>query len=130
MINALQNHVKLFSETANRRRCFAHIVNLCAKSVLQPFDVETKKKDEMLDKAEQILQELAEGLELENHGGDQYLGLDKEEDRKDDSANGLVNELLALAEAEQADLLKKVYPTKMILVKVSSTCWLSRTPHP
>ncbi|GJF00597.1 hypothetical protein PsYK624_168900 [Phanerochaete sordida] len=122
MINALQDHVNLFSGTANHRRCFAHIVNLCAKSVLQPLDTEKKKKKgEVLDKAEQMLQELAEELELESNGGDQDLGLDKEEDRKDDSADGLVDELLEFTKAGWADLLKKVYPAKMILAKASST---------
>lgn len=53
-----------FPREANRACCFEHIVNLCAKSLLRPFEVD-KKSGFALSSAEKALQELADDLELD-----------------------------------------------------------------
>ncbi|RDX39420.1 hypothetical protein OH76DRAFT_1301752, partial [Lentinus brumalis] len=53
MIDVLANTLPDFRGKKDRGRCFDHIVNLCAKSVLRPFDVDKKKADEVRDAAEE-----------------------------------------------------------------------------
>ncbi|KAI0371579.1 hypothetical protein BV20DRAFT_902661, partial [Pilatotrama ljubarskyi] len=38
MIEELNELLENFPGEANRGRCFDHVVNLCTKSVLRPFD--------------------------------------------------------------------------------------------
>jgi hypothetical protein len=50
--------------TSNRARCFTHILNLVAKSLLKQFDVETKPEvDDGLNEEERGFLDLAEDLE-------------------------------------------------------------------
>ncbi|KAF8581722.1 hypothetical protein K439DRAFT_1353049 [Ramaria rubella] len=45
MSDQLDQFVKDFPREANRTRCFAHIVNLIAKSLLKQFDIPAKRAD-------------------------------------------------------------------------------------
>ena len=66
MIVELMDLIHNFPGEANCTRCFAHIINLVAKSLLRQFDIPNKKADSALDEAEKILLELAKGLILRN----------------------------------------------------------------
>jgi hypothetical protein len=65
MIVELMDLLHNFPGEANRTRCFAHIINLMAKSLQWQFDVPKKKADSALDEAEKTLLELVEGIDLE-----------------------------------------------------------------
>jgi hypothetical protein len=52
MIVELMDLICNFPGEANRTRCFAHIINLVAKSLLRQFDIPNKKADSALDEAE------------------------------------------------------------------------------
>ncbi|RDX53602.1 hypothetical protein OH76DRAFT_1321458, partial [Lentinus brumalis] len=53
MIDVLAKTLPDFRGKKDRGRCFDHIVNLCAKSVLKPFDVDKKKAGDVRDDAEE-----------------------------------------------------------------------------
>ncbi|TFK79584.1 hypothetical protein K466DRAFT_467901, partial [Polyporus arcularius HHB13444] len=53
VIDVLAERLPDFRGKLDRGRCFDHIVNLCAKSVLKPFDVDKKKADDVRDTAEE-----------------------------------------------------------------------------
>ena len=96
-----------------------HIVNLCAKSVLRPFDVDKRKEGNILDEAEAALQELTDRLDLEG------LDIELEENNKgEDDGDGFVDEVGEMDEAECKGLAKNVYPVKLVLVKV----WIYHAP--
>ncbi|KAA1479953.1 hypothetical protein DENSPDRAFT_744231, partial [Dentipellis sp. KUC8613] len=52
MIDELADIVDEFPGPVARTRCFAHVVNLVAKSLLRQFDVPKTKADAELSKAE------------------------------------------------------------------------------
>lgn len=118
MLDVLRELLVDFPGEANRGRCFDHVVNLCAKSVLRPFDVTTKKAGVVMDDAERVLQELAEGLEVD----DIVPGLEDNDDagEDDDDLDGYVDEYGALDDLEKNDLDQDVYPVKKVLLKVSN----------
>jgi hypothetical protein len=65
MIEDLIDLLPDFPGDANHTRCFAHIVNLIAKSLLWQFDIPKKKGDEVLNQTEQDLLDLAGDINLE-----------------------------------------------------------------
>jgi len=102
-----------FPGEANSTRCFAHIINLMAKILLRKFDVCNKKADSALDKAEKILLELAEGIDLEEFHIRVVVQVDGEDD---DDIDGLIDEVAKLSDNEQDRL--SIRPVKLTLVKV------------
>ncbi|RDX54384.1 hypothetical protein OH76DRAFT_1341219, partial [Lentinus brumalis] len=52
MIDTLAQKLPGFNGKYARARCFDHIVNLCAKSVLRPFDVEKGRQGKAIEAAE------------------------------------------------------------------------------
>jgi len=65
MVTELAKLLRDFPGEANHTHCFAHIVNLIAKSLIRQFDVPKKQADEELSATEEELQELAQDLELD-----------------------------------------------------------------
>ncbi|TFK82773.1 hypothetical protein K466DRAFT_439138, partial [Polyporus arcularius HHB13444] len=53
MVDELAKRLDGFGGASHRGRCFDHVVNLCAKAVLRPFDVSKKKADKELTRAEE-----------------------------------------------------------------------------
>lgn len=100
-------------------RCFDHVVNLCAKSVLRPFDVEKKRAGAAQTAAEEAVKALLADVDLYSEG----LGLSAGEDGgKDDDEDGFVDEREEMGEEERTDLEESILPVKLVLTKV-------RTPH-
>jgi len=121
MIDELVDLMPDFSGKASQTRCFNHILNLVARTVTKQFDVPTKKGGE-LSEAERVLNELADGLELEeeemlqkareNGGG--------EDDGEDgDSLEGWIDEQMFLTDKEREELDETVLPVRTVIVKVS-----------
>jgi hypothetical protein len=66
MINKISDIIKTFSRDENRARCFNHIVALVTKSTVRQFDVPKGLANTALDVVERELQELAEGIDIED----------------------------------------------------------------
>lgn len=114
MIEDLVDLLPDFPGDANRTRCFAHIVNLIAKSLLRQFDLPKKKGGEALDQTEQDLLDLAGDIDLEEA---ETRGA-ADGDLDNDNIDGWVDEVALLTEEEAAELSESVLPVRLVLVKV------------
>ena len=101
----------------NRTRCFNHILNLVAKSLLKQFDVHrTDKEASDLDDDERSLLGLAGDI-------DEELTMEQEDDSEDggieeDDLEDWVDEIAALTPEERKDLEALIHPVKCTLVKL------------
>jgi hypothetical protein len=117
MIDELVDLLPNFPGAANRCRCFLHVINLVAKTLLKPFDVPKKKAEDVLDDAERELLELAADLEVEEAETVAANGLGGDSEENDD-VEGWVDETEALTPEEQEELRENAQPVKLVLVKV------------
>jgi hypothetical protein len=118
MIEQLAKSLTDFSEV-NRTRCFLHIVNLCAKSIIRQFDVQKRGPDEPVDATERELQDLAEDIDLEEQQAAELLKQHAVGDNEnEDDADGWIDEMAVLSLAERAELHEDIWPVKLVLVKV------------
>jgi hypothetical protein len=122
MTRHLESLLPDYSST-NRARCFMHILNLVAKSLLKQFDVcKTSKADEELNEEEAELLNLAGDLDAEDltttqeSDGDQGI---EGENLAEDDLEDWVDEVAALTPGERETLEEDIRPVKMALVKVS-----------
>lgn len=119
MIEELALLIDHFPGDANHTRCFLHIINLVAKSVLRQFKPPKSKVKEPLSDAAQALASLSEELESstgdpnKEHGGDDVDG-----DHDDDDDDGLPDERAELSEEEIAELEEDIQPVRLVLAKV------------
>lgn len=108
-----------FSST-NHTQCFAHIINLIAKSLLKQFDIKDRDRgDQDLDANERSLLALVEDIELDKLTTAQEKDVSDSEIEEEDIIEGWVDEVEALSPAEWANLGELVRPIKKTLVKVS-----------
>jgi hypothetical protein len=120
MIEELADLLKNYPGEAGRTRCFTHIINLVAKSIIRQFDIPKGKADEALDDAERELRELAEGIDLEDlRMQGEREDDDDEDDDLDENDDGWIDEREALDVADREELDAAVRPVKLVLVKVS-----------
>ena len=117
MIDELAELLDDFPGAANRTRCFTHILNLVAKSVMKQFDLPKARAGEALDAATQALASLAGDIESEeaSMGGD--LVGDEEED---DDGEGLEDIRDEMSADEIAALDESLQLVRLVLVKVNS----------
>ncbi len=66
MISELAKVLTDFSGQANQTRCFTHIINLVAKSLIKLFEVKKKSQYDVLTDAEHNLQQLADDIDTED----------------------------------------------------------------
>jgi hypothetical protein len=119
MAEKLEDLLPAFA-SSNRARCFTHVLNLIAKSLLKQFDVAKKSEsDDELNEEEAELLNLAMDLETEELTMAQESDGDDGEIQKDDDSEGWVDEVAALSPEEREMLEDDVRPVKMMLVKVS-----------
>ena len=120
MVAELDETIKEFSEV-NRIRCFLHIVNLIAKSLLKQFDVWVKEADADADADEatidmnEQLQEFAHDFGLEEGLTQSFKGGDED----DDDDDGMVDAAELFSAHEKADFEADVRPVQLVLAKVS-----------
>jgi hypothetical protein len=121
MAEKLEDLLPAFSSD-NRARCFTHVLNLIAKSLLKQFDVAKKSEtDDDLNEEEAELLDLAEDLDIEELTIAQKPDGDNgeiDEDSKDDLEDW-VDEVAELSPEEREILEDDIRPVKMVLVKVS-----------
>lgn len=107
MIEHLENILTEFPGSANRTRCFAHILNLVAKGIMKQFDAPK-------DKINGFEAVLAEDLENE-------LEDDSNEAEEDEApGNGAMDEesRSGFSEEEISALDESVKPVRLVLFKV------------
>jgi hypothetical protein len=81
MIEELADLLDDFPGEANRTRCFTHILNVVAKSIIKQFDVPKARAKEVLDDMANELAALAVDLDIE----EQISHKDPSGDGKDDA---------------------------------------------
>jgi hypothetical protein len=116
MIEDLVDLLPNFPGPTNRCRCFLHIVNLVAKTLLKQFEVPKKDMNAAFDAAEKALLELSTGTDMEEMVTIAEGGLGDGNDA--DNIEGWVNEIDELSEEESEELRQKIQPVRLVLVKV------------
>ena len=124
MINRLAMVLETFPGSANRTRCFAHILNLVAKCIMKQFDAlkKPRKNSEYDLEAEFQVEDLEDELEglngdLDNEDEDRLTGRGKSDD-EDDEEKGLDGRE-GMTEAEINKLEQSVKPVQHVLAKVT-----------
>ena len=127
----LDDHLSAF-DSANRTCCFAHILNLVAKSLLKQFDVKKKKndshdetnddddRDPQVSDEEHDLLDLADSVDAEELTMAQENDIGDEDEVEEDDEDGWVDELEALTEKEWENLKVILRPVSKMLIKVSN----------
>ena len=122
MIRHLEVLIDEFRGRKSQTRCFAHILNLIAKSILRQFDILRAQVNN--DDATVALIELAGNIEFEEEEMDEYGDNDNDNDNSDDqeevmeNTDDWVNEREAMTMEQLAELDKSVQPVRWMLVKV------------
>ena len=119
MIAKLEKLLNNFPGAANQTRCFLHILNLTAKSIIRQFDVPKSKNSAAIDTAAQALADLAEGLDGDDQ--DEYEG---EEDGivEDKPLHTPLDEWMSmdwLTDEERESIDLSILPVRSTLTKVS-----------
>jgi len=117
MIDELSTLLEDFPGAPNRTRCFSHILNLVAKSIMKQFDLPKAKAGEALSDAVEALTLLAGDIETEEVSMGGELAEDNE---SDDDEEGLVDPRDEMTDDEIAELDKSLQPVRLVLVKVYS----------
>lgn len=122
LVSSLEDLVNNFAGPVSQVRCFAHVINLVAKTVLRQFEVGKAGTEAETSDAEAaaILADLAafvdiDGLEDDDEGA---AGVEGEWENLDDDMDGWIDERKDLSEAERAELRECVLPVKLALAKV------------
>lgn len=114
MTDELSVLLEEFPGSDNRTRCFNHVLNLVAKSVLKQFDL---PKGRALDAAGETLAQLSNELEVEMEG--KLSGGDSSDDDEDDNNEGLTDIRDEMPGEEVTRLDASLQPVRLVLVKVS-----------
>ena len=124
MIEELADKIALFNSEPNYTRCFAHTINLVVKTVLHQFDVDTKKSSASskkgtneLNEIEVSLQELAQGLNLEDQATLEERLMEGKVEK--DNVDGWIDETQLLSDQEWVNLRALIILVKCVLVKAS-----------
>jgi hypothetical protein len=120
MIDELVDMLPNFLGQANHCRCFLHIINLIAKTLLKQFDIPKKDTESALDDAERELLNLAAGIDLEEMVTIAEAGAGDKDDKENDNPEGWVDKMALLSDDERVALHKNVRPVRLVLVKVSN----------
>jgi hypothetical protein len=121
MIDKLEEILTEFSGPASQMCCFAHIINLIAKTIISQFDVSKFKDDTLSNKVMKELKELARDInaeELMMRASESKE--DDMDDEDDDNVEGWVDECEEIEEWELEALDGDVQPVQKVLVKVGS----------
>jgi hypothetical protein len=114
MIEHLADILTEFPGSANRTRCYAHILNLVAKAIMKQFDAPKGK----VNGFEAALEEFADELETEPEDilteaeGDEASGDDATDDEIIDESRR------EMSEEEISALDESVKPVRLVLFKV------------
>jgi len=129
MIERLAELIDHFPGAANQTRCFTHILNLVAKSVLRQFEAPKAKGRDAIGDAMKELAAIAD--ELEDDGNETPADKEDGDDDDDDADEGDdddgPDEQDGMSQDELAELEKSVKPIRLVLTKVRFKLCLCRT---
>ena len=129
MIEHLAILIDSFPSAANQTRCFTHILNLVAKSILCQFEAPKAKGGKVLDDAARELAAVFDELDKGSNGGHEESGEgndDEDDNTIDDDEDGLPEERDGMSEEELVSLEESVKPIQLVLTKVSQFKLLSK----
>jgi hypothetical protein len=117
MIDELANLTPDFWGASSRARCFLHVVNLVAKSIIWIFDIKKKDVDAALASSDVVVEwnELA-ALSRESEDSDERL----DEDNERDNEGGWMDKMELLGREDREELLEELVLLKLALTKVCS----------
>jgi hypothetical protein len=110
-----------FPGAFNHAWCFNHVIALVAVRVVQQFDI-PKGNDNTYTEAEQELQELAEGLDIQDATTQREQETGKDDDKDDNGIEQWAEEWAKLSEADHEEHNESIRLVRMLLVKVSLFC--------
>jgi hypothetical protein len=113
LIDKLANLVPGFPGKANQTRCFAHVLNLVAKSIIKQFD---QPKKSGMDSEDEGLAEIANSLESDDEDAN---GCDDIDQDLDDDVEGWIDETALLSTEQKGRLRADTQPIQVVIVKVS-----------
>jgi hypothetical protein len=116
MIKELAEFIPGFEGEVGHTRCFLHVVNLVAKSLIHQFDVHSSQTE--VDEEQQP--EVTDEAEVEGTPSDDAADSDESEDTTADDDDGFVDEVETLGEGEKELHIHTIRPVKAVLVKVST----------
>ena len=117
MIEELAKLLESFSGAANQVRCFAHVLNLMARSIIWLFDVpKGSENEDALSDAERAYRQAAEGVDLEED--EMQMEMDDDEVGPDDEMDR-VDKMVGMSKEELEELAESLHPICMVLSKVS-----------
>jgi len=120
MIEELADLLRDFPGEANWTRCFTHILNLVAKSIIKQFDVPKAHADKVLDDAAKELAALAVDLDIEEWISYEDPSGDGEDDAdEEDNVDGWTDVCDGLSSEEREALDESLQPVHLVLAKVS-----------
>ena len=138
MVNHLAVLVPTFAGASDHTRCFLHIINLVAKSLLHLFNIKKKDVDAVLNEAYCDATDLdaemdsdkdnpshrdAANLYADSETDEDNAKLDEYDEGDDGEAvndEGLVDEVDRMTAAECRELRESIQPLKLALVKVGN----------
>ena len=117
MIRQLTVHIDKFEGQECQTRCFAHILNLIAKSIIQQFDIPKAQANKVFDKATTALIVLAGDIDME----EQKMGVGRDDGNDNDNSENVeswVDKQVDMTVEQLAALNKSVQLVRLMLVKV------------
>ena len=124
MIDELEELLPQFSKV-NHTRCFLHVINLVARTLVKQFDVHKTATGTISADEDYEVRELAGDLDYDGEERQTREAILQESTTMegsvgpDDDVDGWVDEMAALSIGDCAALEESVCPAKMVLVKVS-----------
>ena len=123
MIEEMANLLENFPGAANQTRCFLHILNLTAKSILRQFEPPQKKShgEETISKAVSELAALSIEIESASDQDSPASDLaDSDDEGADcsDNEEGLEDECQDLSDEQITELEAYLIPVRLMLTKV------------
>jgi hypothetical protein len=115
MIEELADLLDDFPGETNRTRCFTHVINLVAKSIIKQFDVPKTQAGDVLDGAAKELAALNVGLDIEELTSREA----DQNDTDEDNIEGWHDPRQDLSDEEREVLDKSLQPVRLVLVKAS-----------
>ena len=123
MVTEMHTKIPAFNKVM-RTRCFLHILNLVAKSMLKQFELPKKKAEDFTEEEREVLGDLAElgkDLDIEEFATRQAEEDDVEVDIAPDDDDEELDwvEEVQLTEEESRRLREQVKPISRMLIKVN-----------
>ena len=118
MIQHLGKVLLDFPGATNQTRCFAHTINLCAKSILKHFDLPKKDDNDALDHAVNALADLTDNLDHDAGRGWEKGKSDEEVINDQEYSEAWASVCDGLEDDQLQELDLSVQPARSMLAKV------------